>query len=513
MAAMDGDIDFGEGSAIDELEEGQPLAGFVGDEEVVVVRQGDEIFAVGAHCTHYGGPLAEGLVDGKTIRCPLHHAVFDLSTGQALGAPAFSGVGCYGVEINGDRFVVGPKEKEKAHGEAAQSPESVLIVGAGAAAAAAAEMLRRQGYDGPITMIGHESSGPVDRPNLSKDFLAGDAQPDWIPLGGDDHWQDLDVTLIKGVEIVAIDREKKELRSSDGSTYGYDRLLYAMGAAPQVPPIDGLESARHYSLRSFADSEAILEAAETSERALVLGASFIGLEVAASLKKQGLDVTVVAPEEVPLAAILGEAVGQAVQAVHEEEGVEFMLGQTVEKFSPSSATLANGEDVAFDFVVCGTGVRPRTELAEKAGLSVDDGVVVDRHMRTDDEAIYAAGDVARVPQAGSDKTVRIEHWVFAERLGERAARAMVGADEPTEWDVPFFWSRHFDMTIQYVGHAGDFEKTIVAGSLAEGDAAVGYVQDGQIVAVATVGRPVDNLRAELALARAEQEKLREIVGQ
>jgi apoptosis-inducing factor 3 len=508
----EGDLNLNAGVPLSRLEEGKPLGGNVGDDKVVVVKRGEQIFAIGARCTHYSGPLEKGLVVGTTIRCPWHHAVFDLETSRAVGAPAFKPTGCYPVEVEGDKFRVLPKQDPPVVETPRQEPKSVTIVGAGAAAAAATEMLRQQGYEGPITMIGHETSGPVDRPNLSKDYLAGEAQPDWIPLGGDEHWRDLGVELITGEEVVEIDGDNKRVRTRGGESYDYDVLLYATGAEPIVPPIEGIESAKCFTLRSFDDSRTIAEAADENDQALVVGASFIGLEVAASLRNRGVDVTVVAPEKLPLAKAFGDELGKLVKTLHEDQGVTFHLEQTVDRFDEDRAYLSGGDEISFDFVVMGTGVKPRTDLAEKAGLEVDDGVVIDGKMRTSDPSIYAAGDVARYPDPTGNGTARIEHWVLAERLAQRAARNMVGAEHLGLTDIPFFWSWHYDLKINYVGHATDFDEVVIDGSVPDRDATIGYLKGGRVLAVATLGRALASLRAEQALADDDQQALRQMLN-
>lgn len=506
--------DLSEGVALSNLEEGKPFFGTVDGDPVVVVKKDDRLMAIGARCTHYGGPLENGLVDGDTIRCPWHHAAFDLNTGNAVGAPAFESVGCYPVEIDGFYFRVLPKDDEQPATPPVETDvESVVIAGAGAAASAAVETLRRTGYTGDITMIGAEKSGPVDRPNLSKDYLAGNAPEEWIPLGGDDHWDDFDVQLLTGRKVTDIDRATRTVTTDRDETVSYDRLLYATGAEPLLPPIGGLESTRHFTLRSLEDSRAIVEAAETAGRALVVGASFIGLEVAASLKKRGVDVSVVAPESMPLASILGDELGRLIEQVHVDNGIDFHLGAKVERFDGGTAKLTNSDEIAFDFAVFGVGVRPRTELAESAGLDVDDGVVVDETLQTNDERIYAAGDVARFPEPITGHQARIEHWVVAERQAQTAARNMIAGSNPSPFvDVPFFWSRHFDLNIHYVGYAPNFDDICVDGSIEQRDATVGFLSEGRILAVATLRRALDGLRAERAFLDDDQKSLRKLIG-
>lgn len=503
--------DLSQGIALSELREGEPLVGKVGDDAVVIVRRGNDVLAIGARCTHYGGPLEKGLVVGETIHCPWHHAAFNLRTGEPLSAPALSGTGCYPVTLESGQVRVGPKTQPAEAPARGEDLQNIVMVGAGAASAAAAELLRREGYQGSITMIGLEESGPVDRPNLSKDYLAGDAPEAWIPLGGDDRWKELNVNLLKGVEVCAIDRDARQVKTSEGKSFPYDALLFATGAEPFVPPIEGLDKVNHFTLRSLRDSSRIIEAAEAGQRALIVGAGFIALEVAASLRNRDLDVTIVAPDALPLEKVLGEELGRLVQTTHEAQGVAFRLGAQVERFSEGRAHLNHGEDLEFDFVVLGTGVRPRVALAEAAGLKVDNGVVVDEEMRSSDPAIFAVGDVARFPEPSSAASARIEHWVLAQRLAQRAARVMLGLPLLPLSRVPFFWSRHFDVNIKYVGHSNDFDEVVICGSLDELDALVGYLREGRVEALATLGRARDGLRAEQAFATNDQDTLKSLL--
>lgn len=504
--------DLQQGVPLSHLKEGVPLLGLVGRDEVMVVKHGSEIYAVSATCTHYGGPLNKGLLVGSTVHCPWHHAIFDLSTGLAVGAPALRPLGCYPVEVDGQNLRLHPKAKPSPPRAPRKSPASVVMVGAGAAAAAAAEMLRQEGYQGPITMLGLEESGPVDRPNLSKGFLAGHVRPNWIPLGDTAHWQNLKVDIHTGLEVTAIDRDQKEVHTATGDIFEYDCLLLATGAEPVVPPIPGLEKTNHFTLRSYNDSKAIVEAAEENDTALIVGASFIGLEVAASLRTRGVDVTVVAPEDIPLAKALGSEIGRFIKSVHQGRGVNFYLGTSVQSFEEDRATLTDGTIAEFDFVVLGTGVRPRTKLASDAGLDVNNGVIVDEFLRTNDPNIYAAGDIARFPDPiNKGSTARIEHWVLAERHGQQAARNMLGIQSEKGVDIPFFWSRHYNFSVKYVGNGQGYDRTIIKGDINAKDAIVAYFNGDRITAVATLGRDLDALRAEYALAIDDQQTLYDLV--
>jgi len=326
-------LDLSKGVEASALADGGMILGRVGDEEVVLARSGTELFAIRAQCSHYRGPLAEGLVVGDTVRCPWHHACFSLRTGEALRAPALDPIACWRVERDGDRIFVREKlpaaRPKPASTSARQVPSSIVIVGGGAAGVAAAEMLRREGYDGTLTMISADADPPVDRPNLSKDFLAGDAQDDWIPLWPNDFYVEQRIELVLGRRVSSIDPANRTVRLDDGSDRSYGSLLLATGAEPVRLKIPGAHEDRVRYLRTFADSRAIVERAATAKHVVVVGASFIGLEVAASLRARGIDVDVVAPESAPLERVLGVEVGRFVRSVHESRGVTFHLGQTV----------------------------------------------------------------------------------------------------------------------------------------------------------------------------------------
>ena len=478
-------------------------------EKVLVVRRGGELFAIGATCTHYGGPLAEGLVTGDHFRCPWHHACFDLRTGEATHAPALASVPVYDVEDRDGQFVVKRRAGVPPAGPAAvpaAAPSSVAIVGAGPAGFAAAEMLRRRGYSGALTMIGAEATPPVDRPNLSKDYLAGHAPEEWIPLRSPEWYSEQNIELITGHRVLRLDAASKELAFDDGTARRFDAILLATGADPVRLPLPGGDLPHVHYLRTLADSRAIIAAADQGKRAVILGAGFIGLEVAASLRTREVAVTVVAPEEIPLARIMGDEVGRFVQSLHEEHGVVFRLGMTAKSIDAEGVTLADGTRLEADLVVIGTGVRPNIQLAEEAGLRIDKGIAVNERLETSAPGIWAAGDVARWPDPISGRALRVEHFVVAERQGQCAARNILGAAEPFR-DVPFFWSAHYDAIIAYVGNAASVESVEVRGTLADRNAIVKYRENGRITAVATIFRDLDSLRAEVAFEEGDQEAL------
>jgi NADPH-dependent 2,4-dienoyl-CoA reductase/sulfur reductase-like enzyme/nitrite reductase/ring-hydroxylating ferredoxin subunit len=495
--------DLAAGISESDLKDGASLVGHANGEPVLVVRRGDDVFAVAASCTHYGGPLAEGLVVGHTVRCPWHHACFDLRTGVARRAPALNDIASYVVQRRDGRIVVGAKRESSrpgvAHGSKAElHPESVAIVGAGAAGNAAAEMLRREGFSGPITIFDTDADAPYDRPNLSKDYLAGNAPEEWIPLHPRDFYEGQAIDLVLDKRAVALDASQKRLTFDDGSDRTFGAVLLATGSSPIRLNIPVTNSPEIKYLRSLADSRAIIASANSSKRAVVLGASFIGLEVAASLATRGLEVHVAAPESRPLEKVLGPQLGDFIRGVHEGKGVRFHLGQTASSIENGKVVLSNGERIPGDLVVAGVGVRPNLELAEKAGLAVERGVTVDEFLQTSARGIFAAGDIARWPYPGTGESIRVEHWVLAERHGQTAARNILGNRERFD-QAPFFWSNHYDVAIGYTGHAEKWDSIEMDGNPADGDCSVRYMQNGKVAAIATIGRDLENLQTERAM--------------
>ena len=478
------------------------LHGHVGDEEVLLVRSGSGIFAIDAHCSHYHGPLADGVVDGEHVRCPWHHACFDLRTGEATRAPALNPLAVWEVEREGERIFVRqkceqPKPRIK---RVVDAPTRVVIVGGGAAGFAAAEMLRRQDYRGSIVMLSQETA-PVDRPNLSKDYLAGIAPEDWLPLRPDDFYREADIDLRLSVEVASIDIGAKRVLLASGEGIPFDRLLLATGAEPVRLPIPGADQSHVHLLRSLNDCRAIIASAKDARRAVVIGASFIGLEVAASLRARDIEVHVVGLEQRPMERVLGPEMGDFVRALHEEHGVIFHLGDTVNSIDGKRASLKSGSVIEADLVVIGVGVKPRLALAERCGLAIDRGVTVDAYLETSGPGIYAAGDIARWPDRHSGQAIRVEHWVVAERQGQTAARNMLGQREVFD-AVPFFWSQHYDVPINYVGHAEKWDEITIDGDIGAKDCLVRYKSGGRVLAVASIYRDVASLEAEIAMEKA-----------
>jgi NADPH-dependent 2,4-dienoyl-CoA reductase/sulfur reductase-like enzyme/nitrite reductase/ring-hydroxylating ferredoxin subunit len=494
--------DLAQGVALSDFS-GETLLGHVGDQDVLVVRSGPEIFAIDAHCSHYHGPLAEGLVVGDSIRCPWHHACFDLRTGEATRAPALNALAVWKVEREGDRiFVRQKREQPKPRSKASvDAPGRIVIVGGGAAGFAVADMLRRQAFSGGIVMLSNDAAPPVDRPNLSKDYLAGSAPEDWLPLRPDSFYAEASIDLRLDSNVTSIDTSARDVTISGGGTVSYDRLLLATGAEPVRLPIPGADQPHVHVLRSLADCRAIIESTKGARRAVVIGASFIGLEAAAALRARDIEVHVVAPEQRPMERVLGPDMGDFVRALHEEHGVIFHLGDTVVAMDGKRATLKSGGVLEADLVVVGVGVRPRLGLAEQAGLKIDRGVAVNAFLETSVAGIYAVGDIARWPDPYSQEDIRVEHWVVAERQGQTAARNMLGQREVFD-AVPFFWSQHYDVPINYVGHAEKWDEIAIEGDIAARDCLLKYKSKGRVLAVASIYRDLASLQAELAMEQA-----------
>ena len=498
--------DLAAGVSLADVPDGSSLLGHVGDDAVLLSRRGDELFAVAATCTHYGGPLGEGVIDGDTVRCPWHHACFSLRTGEALRAPALNPIASWRIERRGDRVALGDKIERDPLAPTYPIPSArtgtvhrIVIVGAGAAGSAAAEMLRRCGFDGSVTIVDEEESSPYDRPNLSKDYLAGNAPEEWIPIRPPDFYAGHAIEVVRA-RATRIDVEGRALEVSGHAPIPFDALLLATGAEPIHLPLPGADLPHVRYLRSLADSRSIIAAASSATRVAIIGGSFIGLEVAASLRARKLEVHVIAPEQLPLERVLGTALGTFVKSLHEEHGVVFHLGHKPASIDAAGVVLDDGSRVDAELVVIGVGVRPRLALAEQAGLAMDRGVAVDPTLATSVPGIYAAGDIARWPDPHSGERIRVEHWVVAQRMGQTAARNMLGARESFD-QVPFFWSAHYDLSINYVGHAEKWDAVRVDGDAAQRDVSVSFEQAGKRLALATIFRDEESLRAELAMER------------
>lgn len=464
----------------------------VDGEKVLLLRDGDAVHAVGATCPHAGGPLAEGIRNGDRIVCPWHKAAFCIRTGAVQDPPALDALPRYDVRVDAGRILLAKPAPPPDAPPAAPDGRCFVIVGAGGAGAVAAQTLREEGFTGRVVMLDPANRVPYDRTVLSKYALSGQKGAEKSPLQTQSFYREHQIER-RTAEVARIDAEARRITCADGTVLDYHAALLATGAAPTLPPFPGAKLRHVYTLRSRADADAILAQAERSERAVILGASFIGMEVAASLRERGLDVTVVGKEAAPFAKQLGEQVGQAFVGLHERQGVAFRLGREVASLEGdgqvSGVVLEGGERIAADLVVVGFGVKPATAYAEGLNRNDDGGLVVDATLRAA-PGLYAAGDIARFPHRGDGEPIRVEHWRVAEQHGRVAALNMLGRD--VRYDaVPFFWTIQYMKRLDYVGHAASWDSTVLHGDLGKPDFLAYYVKDGRVAAAAGLGRDKD----------------------
>ena len=460
---------------------------------ILLARVNDRFYAVSPMCTHYGAPLAKGVLCGRRLVCPWHHATFDITNGNLEEPPALDALVSYAVRVEGERVLVSiPDEAEDRRTPEMVQPDPAadtrqfVIIGGGAAGYAAAQTLREEGFRGEVVMITREDRAPYDRPNLSKDYLHGHADPEWMPLRPDEFFAEHGIKLVRNHDVTRVDAQAKTISFAGGETLKYDALLVATGGAPVHLSTPGAELKNVCMLRSFADADAIIETAQRSRRAVVVGASFIAMEAGYSLRERGLEVTIVAPSRVPFEKTLGAEIGELFRQLHESHGVQFKLGATVARFEGTqnveAVTLANGERIETDMVVVGVGVRPVTQFLQGVELGQDGGVLVDSRLSAA-ENVYAAGDIASFPDPRTGQRTRIEHWRTALQQGRAAARNMIGRDEPFT-GVPFFWTRQFNVTLGYVGHAKTWDEIIYQGDVSAHKFLAFYAQDDRVTAVA-----------------------------
>ena len=479
-----------------ELKDGEMKQVAAGGTNILLARVSGKYHAVGATCTHYGAPLAEGALSGERIICPWHHACFNVTTGDLEEPPALDALPRYEVRVENENVIVRLPEDAPdrrtppmTKTDTAADARLFVILGGGAAGYAAAQTLREDGFKGRVVMVTRENRLPYDRPNLSKDYLSGHAEPEWMPLRPDEFFSANGIEVQRDKEVVRVDAKAKTISFKGGEQLAYDALLVATGGAPRTLQIAGSDLKNVLALRSFADSDVIIAAADRAQRAVVIGASFIGMEAAASLKIRGLEVTVVAPDKTPFEKTLGGEIGALFQKIHEDNGVQFRLGAKVARITGNGKVEAveleageRPEEIDADLVVAGVGVKPAMDFLVGVNLHKDGGVVVDEHLRAAAD-LYAAGDIAWFPSALTGERQRIEHWRTALQQGRIAARNMAGKNIAYS-SVPFFWTRQFDSGLVYVGHATSWDEIIFQGDVSARDFLAFYVKDGRVLAVA-----------------------------
>ena len=489
--------DFSRGIAITEIPTDGTIVGRVGSEPVLLSRFDGEFIAVSGTCTHYGAALGHGLIAEGSVRCPLHHACFDLRSGRALHAPALDDLDGWTVNVEGGMAFVTARAGTIITNTAKprQNVAKIVIVGGGAAGVACANQLRKLGYDGSITMLSADVDPPYDRPNLSKDFLAGNAPDEWMPLRSAKWYRDQSIDLRLQTDVTRIDAAERLVSCGSGDEFSYDRLLLATGSEPNLLTGHGFHHEDVVTLRSFADARTLIERSSRARHAVIVGSSFIGLEAASALRARGIEVSVVSTESVPFENTFGPELGGFLQKLHEQNGVRFALGAAAASYDGRHLTTASGARLKADYVLVGIGVRPRLDLGRSAGLRVADGILVDQYLETGVPGIYAAGDIAAYPDPLTNEPVRIEHWAVAERQGEVVAANMLSHSQPFH-AVPFFWTEQHGVTVRYVGRAARWDDIRIDGDLRAGEAVIRYFDNGIHRATATLGRDLDSLEDE-----------------
>ena len=479
-------------AALQAVEPGGMAQVEVDGEKILLLRNGDAVHAVGATCPHAGGPLAEGVRNGDRIVCPWHKAAFCIRTGAVQDPPALDALPRYDVRVEAGRILLTRPAPAPAAPHAAPDERCFVIVGAGGAGAVAAQTLREEGFTGRVVMLDGANRVPYDRTVLSKYALSGRKGAEKSPLQTQSFYREHRIER-RTAEVARIDAKARRITCADGTVLDYHAALLATGATPVLPSIPGAGLRHVHTLRSRADADAILAQAERSERAVVLGASFIGMEVAASLRERGLDVVVVGKEAAPFAKQLGEQVGRAFVGLHERQGVTFRLGREVASLEGdgcvSGVVLEGGERIAADLVVVGFGVKPATGYAEGLHRNDDGGLLVDATLRAA-PGLYAAGDIASFPHGGDGEPIRVEHWRVAQQHGRVAALNMLGRN--ARYDaVPFFWTIQYMKRLDYVGHATEWDETVLHGDLGKPEFLAYYVKEGRVAAAAGLGRDGD----------------------
>ena len=480
-----------------ELEPGEMKQLKAGDTDILLARHQDDFFATAAFCTHYGAPLVDGVLNGKRVVCPWHHACFNVETGTQTEPPGCDSLPSFEVIVRGDDvYVKVPDDApamrmEEMHEPDPENQEVYVIIGGGAAGQYAAEALRTEGFAGRIMMISKDQDHPYDRVNCSKEYLQGEAPQEWMPLRDASFYEEHGIELRTATTVSELDADHQTIQLQDGEQIKYDKALVCTGGAAIQPNLEGADLNNVFTLRSLQDSTHIQEAGKKAKKAVVVGSSFIGMEGAWSLSKLGCEVTVVSPEAVPFADKWGTEVGKMLKKLHEENGVKFSLGTKANRLigdqKVTSVGLDNGETLEADLVLFGVGVRPATSFIKGLSLKEDGGIQVDEKLHAGKQ-VYAAGDIAHFPYKSEES--RIEHWRLACQHGRLAGKNMAGKEQPYE-SVPFFWTGQHGLQMQYVGYAPTYDRMVVDGDIEQKDFIAYYISDGIVKAALGANRDKD----------------------
>ncbi len=510
-------MSFKEIAKTDDLKNGEMKSYKVDDEHsVLLCRINDKYSAVGASCTHYGAPLEEGVIEGETIICPWHHACFSAKNGDLLEPPAMDALPVFDLKVEGDKIsinipdeIAASRKPDMVKKDTNADNRTFVILGAGASAYFAAQSMRENGFKGNIVMVTKENRKPYDRPNLSKDYLAGSAEPEWMPLRPDDFFNEYGIEIKQTVSIKGVDFLTKQVSLDNNENIKYDKLLIATGGIPNKLSIKGGDLENIFYLRSFDDADQIIDALKGSKNAVVIGASFIAMETAHSLIERKINVTVIAPEEVPFERNFGKEIGHLFRKEHEKNGVKFKLNSKIKEFKGTkkveSVLLESGEEIKTDMVIIGIGVKPATGFMNDSELMADKSLKTDAFLKVK-ENVYASGDIVSFPDFRTGNHIRIEHWRLAQQLGRTAGANMAGKEKKFK-AIPFFWTVQAGLTLRYVGFVKDWDEIMIDGNIAHKKFIAYYIKDNTVMAAAGINRDKEMDAVHLLM---KEQKLPEI---
>ncbi|MFL6532993.1 MAG: FAD-dependent oxidoreductase [Pseudomonas sp.] len=486
-----------------DVREDRGLEVSLNESPVLLLRAGGQVRAFQGKCPHAGAPLAKGAVCHGRLICPWHKAAFRAEDGALCEPPALDSLERYHVEVRGAEVGVDDQPLPAEKIPPADDPRSFVIIGSGAAGTACAAALREKGFGGRILMIDREPEAGYDRTVLSKYVLAGDMAADKTPPLRDETYFTQQRIERRHGEVTELDVDARQIRLASGETLSYDAVLLATGGVPKMPDFAGLDLPNVFTLRSLADSRRILDRTQLGQRAVIIGDSFIAMEVASSLRKRELSVTVLARHPVPFAKQFGDSIGKAILARHRANGVVYHSDGEAARIEgegkAEAVVLDNGQRFAADLVIVGIGVRPATEPFANLPRGKDESLIVDDGMRVTD-GVWAVGDIATFPLNGQPR--RIEHWRLAQQQARIAATNMLGGEEHY-LDVPFFWTYHFGKRYDYLGHAEEWDEVQFKGT-PEHPPFIALLGKNNLVAAAVA---CDEGRAMAALAQRMKQPL------
>ncbi|XP_021366051.1 apoptosis-inducing factor 3-like isoform X1 [Mizuhopecten yessoensis] len=503
-----------------DLQDGVMKEVALGDGKILLVKEGDDIHALGAQCTHYGAPLAKGAYCKGRVRCPWHGACFNVRTGDIEDYPGLDSIHTFDVsvaegkvKVKGSKAALKTFRRQRNMCKAKEdSTDSVLIIGGGPASVVCAQTLRQEGFTGQVSIATKEEHLPYDRVKLSK---AMDVKPAAIALRDEDFYKNADINILTQKEAEAVDTEKKSVQFKDGSTQTYGSLVLATGGSPRVLPIPGIDLGNVRMLRTPADANFIAENA-VGKNVVIIGSSFIGMEVAAYLADKAASVSVVDIIKTPFQLVLGDKVGALLKQMHEEHGVKFYLERGIKEFSGedghvTEAVLSDDTRLPADLCVLGVGVVPTTDFLKSSGLTMNRGFIpVNEYMETSHPGVYAAGDIVEFPLfTEGNKSVNVQHWQMAHAHGRTAALSIVGKKTEIS-SVPYFWTVMYSKSVRYTGYGVGYDDIVFHGDVEALKFVAFYTRDDDVVAVASLNfDPLVSQAAEL-MAKGQKIKKSEI---